>query len=56
MTYRTYLINFGLVKYEGASLVEAKTAAIKAGFASVIHEDHKPILSYDPVGGWRGLC
>jgi hypothetical protein len=56
MTYRTYLINFGYANYQGTDLGEAKSAAVKAGFASVIYENDTPVLSYDPLAGWRGLC
>lgn len=55
MTYRTFLVNFGYSKYEGASLAEAKAEALRAGFESVIYQGSHPILSYSPISGWRGF-
>jgi hypothetical protein len=55
MTYRTFLINFGYNKYEGPCLTQAKAAAVSAGFESVIYLNEEPILSYNPIGGWRGF-
>jgi hypothetical protein len=55
MIYKTLLLNFHQIKYEGTSLKQAKAEAIRAGFESVIYQDEQPILSYSPVGGWRGL-
>lgn len=52
--YQTWLINFGLLKYEGTDLDEAKAAALRAGFEATILEDGSPLLSWSPVGGWRG--
>ena len=55
MTYRTFLVNFGYSKYVGSSLDQAKAAAMQAGFESVIYLNEQPILSYSPIGGWRGF-
>ena len=55
MTYRTYLVNFGYSCYMGACLTQARTQAVASGFHCVIYKDEQPILSYDPVSGWRGL-
>ena len=55
MNYWTYLTNFGYSKYMGPSLCEAKAAAVQAGFESVIYCGSTPVLSWSPVGGWRGL-
>lgn len=53
--YKTRLINFGYNLYEGDSLAAARSSAVRAGFESVITQDDQPILSYSPLGGWRGL-
>jgi hypothetical protein len=53
-TYTTYLINFHMCKYEGDNLSDARSAAVKSGFESVIMRDNEVILSWSPVGGWRG--
>lgn len=55
MTYRTVLVNFGYEKYQGPSLAEAKAAAVRAGFEAVIYAENQPIISYSPIGGWRGM-
>lgn len=53
--YRTYLVNFGFSKYQGPHLDVAKAAAVKSGFESVIYADEQPILTWSPIGGWRGM-
>jgi hypothetical protein len=64
--YRVHLINFGRDVYEGDDLTLARSAAVKAGFESVIYQtqlpenpkwgrEELPILSYSPISGWRGL-
>jgi hypothetical protein len=64
--YRVHLINFGRDVYEGDDLTLARSAAVGAGFESVIYETQLPInakwgkvelpiLHYDPIAGWRGM-
>lgn len=55
MTYKTLMVNFGIVKYLGSNLQHAKQMALSTGFECVIYADDQPVLSYSPVGGWRGL-
>lgn len=55
MIYRTHLVNFGYDKYNGVSLTRARELAVASGFECVIYADQQPILSWAPVGGWRGL-
>ena len=52
--YQTWLVNFNVCKYEGDDLTIARSAAVKSGFESVIMRDNETILSWSPVGGWRG--
>lgn len=51
--YQTSLINFGYDVYTGSSLEEAKAAAIKAGFESVILLDGALVASFSPISGWK---
>jgi hypothetical protein len=53
--YRVYLVNFGYDVYQGDVLEHARSAAVKAGFESVIYQHCAPILSYSPISGWRGI-
>ena len=51
--YRVYLVNFGLVVYEGDNLVSAKTEAVKSGFEAVVYHPDGKVDAYSPIGGWR---
>lgn len=51
--YQTSLVNFGYDVYTGSSLEEAKAAAIKAGFESVILLDGALVASFSPISGWK---
>jgi hypothetical protein len=51
--YQTILVNFGYDVYTGRSLEEARAAAVKAGFESVILLDGAHVASYSPIGGWK---
>lgn len=51
--YQTSLVNFGYDVYTGNSLEEAKAAAIKAGFESVILLDGATVATYSPISGWK---
>lgn len=55
MVYKTYLLNFDYVKYEGPSLEEAKRVAVATGFECVIYADGQAILANSVLGGWRPL-
>ena len=50
--YQTTLINFGNDVYIGSSFEEAKAAALKAGFESVVLLDGAYVGSYSPIKGW----
>ena len=51
--YRVYLVNFGMVVYEGDNLVSAKTEAVKSGFETVVYHPDGKVDAYSPIGGWR---
>ena len=51
--YRVYLVNFGLVVYEGDNLASAKLEAVKSGFEAVLYHPDGKADAYSPIGGWR---
>jgi len=51
--FKTLLINFGNVVYEGDDQKEAARIAVDAGFEAVIYEDNELIATYSPLVGLR---
>ncbi len=53
--YKTVLLNFDIVKYEGRELEEAWHWAEKSGFECVVYENNEPKWAYSPISGWRKI-
>lgn len=53
--YKTLLLNFDIVKYEGLDLDSAWRAAEQSGFECVVYEHMEPKWQYSPISGWRKI-
>jgi len=53
--YKTVMINFDVVKYEGRELEEAWRRAELTGFECVVYEHNEPKWAYSPISGWRKI-
>lgn len=51
--YQVIMTNFGIEKYSGPSLDEAKDCAVWCGFEATILKDGELIASYSPISGWK---
>lgn len=55
MIYRTELVNFKTVLYEGSDPVRAINEAVRSGFESLVTNVTVGVSClYSPVTGWRG--
>ena len=55
MIYRTELVNFGTVLYEGSDPNKAIESAMGVGFEVVVTNVSNGVSCfYSPVSGWRG--
>lgn len=53
--YKTIMINFDIVKYEGVSLDEAWRRAEATGYECVVMEHGEPKWAWTPISGWRTI-
>ena len=53
--YKTVTTNFQNTVYLGEDPVQARQAAVRTGFECTVLKNDVPILSWSPIGGWRGL-
>lgn len=51
--YQTIMTNFGLTKYSGDYLHEAKIIAERCGYECTILLDGALVAEYSPISGWK---
>lgn len=55
MIYRTELVNFGTVLYEGPIASHALNEAVRSGFEAIVTNVTVGVsCTYSPLSGWRG--